>query len=146
MRFGELFGMPREAAPATYARAFATTGSGCGRATELHLTDEAREVALAIAFEIPLPRYLHPQREVHNLILTGTLHAAGAQAVRPALDAAARRRLRGARARPARGPAGDPARGFAEGANTASFELVAATEKRLVAGGKATLPSSVAAA
>ena len=40
---------------------------------ELHLTDEAREVALAIAFEIPMPRYLHPSREVHNLVLAGTL-------------------------------------------------------------------------
>ena len=43
------------------------------RGDELHLTDEAREVALAIAFEIPMPRYLHPSREVHNLVLLGTL-------------------------------------------------------------------------
>ena len=42
---------------------------------ELHLTDEAREVALAVAFEIPMPRYLHPSREVHNLVLLGTLPA-----------------------------------------------------------------------
>ena len=38
---------------------------------ELHLTDEARAVALAIAFGIPMPRHLHPSREVHNLVLAG---------------------------------------------------------------------------
>ena len=72
IRFGELFGMPREVAPPDY-RGFREYWEGMWTGGELHLTDEAREVALAIAFEIPLPRYLHPSREVHNLVLTGTL-------------------------------------------------------------------------
>jgi uncharacterized protein (DUF2236 family) len=142
VRFGELFGMPREAAPASY-REFRDYWEGMWSGGDLHLTDEAREVALAIAFEIPLPRYLHPPRELHNLVLAGTLpprvrelfgirwsawHAAafrsavaGMRAARPLTP----RRLR-------------------RGDNTASFELVARTEKQLAAAGRATLPSQTA--
>lgn len=143
VRFGELFGMPREAAPATYA-GFREYWEQMWTGEELHLTDEAREVALAIAFQIPMPRYLHPPREVHNLVLLGTLpprvrklyglrwspfHAAvfrgviaGVRGARPVMPRSIRR-----------------------GANTGSFEMVARTEKQLVASGHATLPSSVAA-
>jgi uncharacterized protein (DUF2236 family) len=139
VRFGELFGMPRDAAPETYGdfRAYwrAIWSSG-----ELHLTDEARDVALAIAFEIPMPRYLHPSREVHNLVLAGTLpgHVRRMFGVRwSALHEAAFRSLvtglRGARPvtpkRVRRGP------------NTGSFEMVARVERELVAAGHATLPA-----
>jgi uncharacterized protein (DUF2236 family) len=143
VRFGELFGMPREAVPASY-REFRAYWEGMWTGGELHLTAEAREVALAIAFEIPMPRYLHPPREVHNLVLAGTLpprvrelfgirwtplHAAAFRSVVAGLRAArpvTPRRLR-------------------RGDNTASFEMVARTEQQLVAGGRATLPSETAA-
>jgi uncharacterized protein (DUF2236 family) len=143
VRFGELFGMPREGAPASYAE-FREYWEGMWAGGELHLTDEAREVALAVAFEIPMPRYLHPPREVHNLVLLGTLpervrrmfglrwtpvHAAAFRAVVAGLRAA----------RPITPEA------IRQGTNTASFEMVARTEKRLVAAGRATLPSAVAA-
>lgn len=72
LRFGELFGLPRDAAPVSYAE-FRAYWEGMWTGGELHLTGEARAVALAIAFEIPMPRYLHPSREVHNLVLAGTL-------------------------------------------------------------------------
>lgn len=139
VRFGELFGMPRSAAPESYVE-FREYWEGMWSGGELHLTEEAREVAHAIAFEIPLPRYLHPSREVHNLILTGTLgprvrkmfglrwtplHAAAFRSVVTA--------MRGAR------PV-TPKR-VRRGANTSSFELVARTERELVAAGRATLPS-----
>jgi uncharacterized protein (DUF2236 family) len=142
VRFGELFGMPREVAPASHAE-FRDYWQEMWTGDALHLTDEAREVALAVAFEIPMPRYLHPSREVHNLVLTGTLpervrrmfglrwtpaHAAAFRAVVAALRAA--RPITPAAVR--------------LGTNTASFELVARTEKRLVAAGRATLPSRVA--
>lgn len=144
VRFGELFGMPREVAPAGHA-GFREYWDGMWEGGELHLTPEAREVALAVAFEIPMPRYLHPSREVHNLVLTGTLpervrrmfglrwtplHAAAFRAVVGGLRAA----------RPITPEV------IRQGTNTGSFEMVARTEKRLVAGGRATLPSRVASA
>jgi uncharacterized protein (DUF2236 family) len=143
VRFGELFGMPREAAPESYA-GFRAYWEAMWTGDQLHLTDEAREVALAVAFQIPMPRYLHPSREVHNLVLAGTLpervrqmfglrwtpmHAAAFRAVVAGLRAA----------RPITPEA------IRLGTNTASFELVARTEKRLVAGGRATLPAAAAA-
>jgi uncharacterized protein (DUF2236 family) len=137
LRFGELFGMPRSEAPATY-REFRAYWEEMWSGDELFLTDRAREVAMSIAFEIPLPRHLHAPREVHNLVLTGTLpprvrrmfglrwtpvHQAAFRAVVAA--------LRGAR------PV-TPKR-VRRGGNIGSFELVAKTERSLVAAGRATL-------
>jgi uncharacterized protein (DUF2236 family) len=139
IRFGELFGMPRAAAPPTYPE-FREYWEGMWTGNELHLTDEARAVAMAIAFEIPMPRYLHPSREVHNLVLAGTLpdrvkRMYGLRWNRTQ-QAAFRSVVRGMRAaRPV-----TPKR-VRRGGNTASFEMVARTEKRLVAAGRATLPA-----
>lgn len=138
LRFAELFGMPREAAPQTYVE-FRHYWEEMWTSDQLHLTDEAREVALAVAFRIPLPLYLHPQREVHNLVLTGTLtpkmrelfglewsalHRAAFRAVVGGLRAA----------RPV------TPRTLRRGLNTSSFELVARTEEQLVASGRASFP------
>jgi uncharacterized protein (DUF2236 family) len=137
IRFGELFGMPREAAPASY-RDFRTYWDDMWTRGDLHLTDQAREVAMAIAFEIPMPRHLHPQREVHNLVLTGTLPPRVREMFglrwTPAHQAAYRAivaALRGAR------PV-TPKR-IRRGSNVASYDLVARTERKLVAAGRATL-------
>jgi uncharacterized protein (DUF2236 family) len=131
--------MPRDAAPATY-REFRAYWEGKWSGPDLHLTDEARAVALAIAFEIPMPRHLHPGREVHNLVLAGTLpeRVKRMYDIRwsPAREAAFRSVVRAMRAaRPV-----TPKR-VRRGGNTASFEMVARTEKRLVASGRATLPA-----
>jgi uncharacterized protein (DUF2236 family) len=139
LRFGELFGMPRDGAPAGYAE-FRSFWEEMWTGGELHLTDEARAVALAIAFEIPMPRYLHPPREVHNLVLAGTLPPRVRRMYgvpwSPVHEAAFRSVVRAMRAaRPV-----TPKR-LRRGGNTASFELVARTEKQLVATGRATLPS-----
>jgi uncharacterized protein (DUF2236 family) len=142
VRFGELFGMPREVAPGGYA-GFRDYWERMWTGDELYLTDEARAVALAIAFEIPMPRHLHLSREVHNLVLAGTLP----ERVRRLFEiswtrlheAAYRSVIAGIRA--ARPVAPERLR---RGANTASFELVARTERSLVAGGRATLPSRAA--
>jgi uncharacterized protein (DUF2236 family) len=144
VRFGELFGMPRDAVPATYGE-FRAYWEEIWGGDELHLTDEAREVALAIAFEIPMPRYLHPSRRVHNLVLAGTLppHVRALFGVdwTPLHEAAFRSVVRGLRtARPV------TPRRIRRGGNTPSFEMVARTEKELVASGRATLPSQAAAA
>lgn len=142
LRFGELFGMPRESAPATYADS-RDYWEGMWSGDALHLTDEAREVAMAIAYEIPLPRYLHGPREVHNLVLTGTLP----ERVRRlfglrwtgAHEAAFRATVRAMRAARPLTPGG-----LRHGYNTSSFELVARTERKLVASGRPTLPSEAA--
>jgi uncharacterized protein (DUF2236 family) len=144
VRFAELFGMPRDAAPATYED-FRAYWEDIWTGDELHLTDEAREVALAIAFEIPMPRYLHPSRRIHNLVLAGTLPPRVRKLLRvewgPLQEAAFRSVVRGLRtARPV-----TPKR-IRRGANTPSFEMVARTERELVASGRATLPSQAAAA
>ncbi len=144
VRFGELFGMPRDAAPATYGD-FRAYWEEIWGGDELHLTDEAREVALAIAFEIPMPRYLHPSRRVHNLVLAGTLppHVRELFGIGwgPLNEAAFRSVVRGLRtARPV-----TPKR-IRRGGNTPSFEMVARTERELVAAGRATLAPVTTAA
>ena len=143
VRFGELFGMPRDAVPATYGE-FREYWDGMWAGDQLHLTDEARAVALAVAFEIPLPRHLHPQREVHNLVLLGSLTPELREFFglrwNPVQQVAYSAIVRAVRAARPLTP-----RAVRRGPNTASFELVAETEKRLVAAGKATLPSAQAA-
>ena len=54
IRLAELFGMPREAAPPTY-QAFRAYYEGKLAGDEMFLTDEARYIGYATAFEIPLP-------------------------------------------------------------------------------------------
>ena len=143
IRFGELFGMPRAVAPPDY-QGFREYWEGMWTGGELHLTDEAREVALAIAFEIPLPRYLHPSREVHNLVLTGTLPPRVRELFgldwSPLQAAAFKAVVAGLRAARPVTP-----RALRRGANTGPFDLVARTERGLVEGGRATLPSRAAA-
>ena len=138
LRFGELFGMAPDTAPQSYSE-FRSYWDEIWTSEQLELTREAREVALAVAFEIPLPRYLHPQREVHNLVLVGTLppRLRDFFGLRWSLvhEAAYTAIVRGLRAARPLTPGS-----LRKGPNTASFELVAATEKRLVAEGRATLP------
>ena len=133
LRFGELFGMPSESAPASYDE-FRSYWDGMWAGDELHLTEEARDVAMKIAFEIPMPRHLHPQREVHNLVLTGTLPPAVRKMFglrwTPFHEAAFRGIVTAARgARPV-----TPKR-IRRGGNIGSFEMVAKTERSLVASG-----------
>ena len=142
VRFGELFGMPRAVAPSTHA-GFRDYWDQMWTGGELHLTDEARAVALAVAFRIPMPRHMHPSREVHNLVLAGTLpdRVKRMFAVRWSRlhEAAYRSVVAGIRA----GRPLAPER-VRRGTNTSSFDLVTRTERSLVAGGRATLPSQVA--
>jgi uncharacterized protein (DUF2236 family) len=127
IRFGELFEMPRDAAPRNYAE-FRAYYRDRLAGEEMFLTDEARYVGYATAFEIPLPRLHQPSKRVHDLIMLGSLpgrvrelyglpytaaHAAAFSAAVTAVRAA--RRL-------------TPAR-FAHGWNTGSFERVARTER-----------------
>lgn len=136
VRFAELFGMPRSAAPPSY-REFRDYYDGLLAGEELWLTEEARYMGYASAFEIPLPATLQPAKRVHDLVMLSSLpprvrriyglrwtpaHALAATAATRAL-------------RLARGAA---PRHVTHGFNTSSFELVAATEARRIAQGRPT--------
>jgi uncharacterized protein (DUF2236 family) len=72
VRFGELFGMPRDVAPPTYA-AFAEWWDAKLSGPEMHLTDEARRTGAFVAFEIPMPWGNQPAKRLHDLVVLGSL-------------------------------------------------------------------------
>jgi uncharacterized protein (DUF2236 family) len=143
IRFGELFGMPAEIAPATHVQ-FRDYYEGILEGDSIWLTEEARQMGRATAFEIPMPLALQPGKTVHDLIMLGSLPARV-------------RRLYGLRWTPAHALAfGAAVRGVraarialpgraARGPNTEFFDLVAATEARRIAKGRPTpqVPSAV---
>lgn len=136
VRFGELFGMPREVAPASH-REFRAWWEAKLASEEMYLTPEAREIGYSTAFEIPLPRTRAPAKRVHDLIMLGSTpprvreiyglewSAAKAAAFRATVAA-----LRGAR------PLTPGS--LRRGTNTGSFRLVARTERRRLERGQRT--------
>jgi len=72
VRFGELFGMERSAAPAT-ADAFDARMAAWIHGGRMHLTEEARVVGLAIARDMPVPATLRPGMKATNLVVQGLL-------------------------------------------------------------------------
>jgi uncharacterized protein (DUF2236 family) len=131
IRFGELFGMPRHIAPATY-RDWREWWADRMAGDDLHLTPQAKETGYVSAFEIPLPGLYGPAMRMHNLIMLGSLPPrvrelyglrwtpAHAAAFRTAVTAF--KRSRPLVPRPVR-----------RGPNTDAFELVAHTERRRLA-------------
>jgi uncharacterized protein (DUF2236 family) len=71
-RFGELFGMPRAAAPATYAE-FSAWWDDKLRSPDLHATPHALAFAPMVAFDHPVPRAAQLNINAQNLIVKGTL-------------------------------------------------------------------------
>jgi uncharacterized protein (DUF2236 family) len=72
VRFGELFGLPREAVPATYPE-FAAWWEAKLASPDLHATDHALEMAPLVAFRQPVPRSARGNVAVQNLVIKGTL-------------------------------------------------------------------------
>jgi uncharacterized protein (DUF2236 family) len=72
VRFGELFGLPREAVPATYPE-FQAWFEARLASPGLHATAHALEMAPLIAFEQPVPRHARANLAVQNLVIKGTL-------------------------------------------------------------------------
>jgi len=133
-RFGELFGLPRSETPSNH-RQFRRWWQARLAGDELHLTDEARYVGYATAFEIPLPARHQPAKRIHDLIMLGSLPERARElyglrygARERAAFAAVVRALRSARAL-------TPAP-LARGWNTSSFQLVARTERRRIQRGR----------
>jgi uncharacterized protein (DUF2236 family) len=72
LRFGELFGLPRAECPPTY-EAFRAYYRDRLASDEMFLTDEARYIGYATAFEIPMPAIQQPGKRVHDLLMLGSL-------------------------------------------------------------------------
>lgn len=73
-RLGELFGMPAETTPKTYAE-YRRWWASRVASHELILTEEAHQTGYAVAFQIPMPRYAAWLRREHNSIMLGSLPA-----------------------------------------------------------------------
>jgi uncharacterized protein (DUF2236 family) len=136
VRFGELFGMPRAVAPSSY-RGFRAYWESQLASEEMYLTDEARYIGYATAFEIPLPRTHQLGKHVHDALMLGSLpervrelYGLPYSRLDAAQFAVAAAALRTAR-RLTPGP-------LARGWNTRSFELVARTEQRRIQRGEPT--------
>jgi uncharacterized protein (DUF2236 family) len=71
-RFGELFGMPPDAAPATYPE-FAAWFAGKLASPDLQATPHALAFAPTVAFEHPVPRAARLNLAAQNLLIKGTL-------------------------------------------------------------------------
>jgi uncharacterized protein (DUF2236 family) len=72
LRFGELFGMPRSVAPATYGD-FRAWWDELLESDEVFLTEEARTAGYESGFAIPVPLPNRPGMRVLELLLLGTL-------------------------------------------------------------------------
>ena len=70
-RFGELFGLPRDAVPAT-AREFDDWFQGRLASPDMHATEHALEMAPLVAFRQPVPLPARLNLETQNLIVKGT--------------------------------------------------------------------------
>lgn len=134
VRFGELFGMPREEVPSSYAE-FRHWWEQRLRSPELHLTDEARYVGASIMFGIPVPASRAPAMAVHNLIMSGSLPARVRREYRlawsPAHDVAFRGAVTAAKATRPLTP-----ESLLRGWNTRNFDQVADRERWMLARGK----------
>ncbi len=95
----------------------------------MFLTDEARYIGYATAFEIPMPAIQQPGKRVHDLLMLGSLPRRVRELYEldytPRQQAAFRATVRGVRT--ARRAMPTP---WARGWNTRSFEGVAKTERR----------------
>lgn len=130
LRFGELFGLPRSECPQTYEdfRAYYRERLA---SDEMFLTDEARYIGYATAFEIPMPAIQQPGKRVHDLLMLGSLPRRVRElynlSFTPRQQLAFSAAVRGIRT--ARRLTPPP---LARGWNTRSFDGVARTERRRI--------------
>ncbi len=130
LRFGELFGMPRADCPPTYEdfRAYYRDRLA---SSEMFLTEEARYVGYATAFEIPMPAAQQPGKRVHDLLMLGSLPRRVRELY--GLDLTPRQRTAfNATAQAIRAARRLMPTPLARGYNTRSFDGVARTERRRI--------------
>lgn len=136
IRFGELFGMPREVAPSTYAE-FREYFDGTLAGPGMHLTDEARHIGHATAFQIPMPLHAQGAKRVHDLVMLGSLPQRVREIYGLPWSAGREQAFRVAVATIKTGGAVAPRR-LTRGWNRASFDMVERTERRRLEQGKPT--------
>ncbi|HSO97357.1 MAG TPA: oxygenase MpaB family protein [Solirubrobacteraceae bacterium] len=136
LRFGELFGLPGATCPRNYPE-FRTYWREQLASPELHLTEEARYIGYATAFEIPFPRFQSPGKRAHDAVMCGSLPTQVRELY--GLRFGRREQLEFAAAvqtmRTARRLTPPPLR---RGYNTRHFDGVAATERRRIERGQPT--------
>ena len=134
--FGELFKLPRAAMPATYG-AYRAWYAEQLAGEDLYLTEEARLIGHATAFEIPMPLRQQPAKRVHDLLILGSLPPRVRELYglryTPAHAAACTTALASARLARLLTP-----RSLTRGSCIPEFEMVAATEQRRIERGQAT--------
>ena len=136
LRFGELFGMPRSTAPPTY-REYREWYAAQLAGPDLYLTEEARYMGYASAFEIPMPSSRQVGKRVHDLVMLGSLPKRVRELYglpfTPARAAACRLALAGGRFARMLAP-----RSRTHGSCIPEFEMVAAVERRRIERGQPT--------
>jgi uncharacterized protein (DUF2236 family) len=141
VRFAELFGMPPDAAPGSYAE-FRAWYEKRLASDEAYLTHEARYVGSAIMFEIPVPATRWPAMRVHNLVMLGSLPPRVRELYRLSWTAAHALAFRAAVAA-LKAPRPLVPERVRTGRCTADFDLVAETERARLARGEA-IPGALA--
>jgi uncharacterized protein (DUF2236 family) len=136
VRFGELFGMPREVAPASF-REFRDWWEGEVGGADVYLSTDARVVGYASAFEIPLPRRAQAGKRVADALMLGSLPPRVRELYGLSYGRRQQSAYRAAVALMRAGAALAP-RAIACGGNARTFELVAATERSRIARGRPT--------
>jgi uncharacterized protein (DUF2236 family) len=136
LRFGELFKMPRSAAPPTH-REFREWYERQLAGADLHLTEEALFMGHASAFEIPMPSAQHLLKRLHDLVMLGSLpeRVRELYSLRytPAHAAACSALLASGRLARMLAP-----RSLTHGSCVPEFERVALTERRRIERGQST--------
>ncbi|HEU4599090.1 MAG TPA: oxygenase MpaB family protein [Solirubrobacterales bacterium] len=128
VRFGELFGLPREAVPASYPE-FAAWWEEKLTSPDLHATPHALEMAPLVAFEQPVPRSARANIALQNLVIKGTLPARVRSIFGIRWSAAHEASFRAVAATHRRTRPAFPRR-LRRGRNDVFFDLVANTEHR----------------
>jgi uncharacterized protein (DUF2236 family) len=136
LHFGELFGMPREGAPASHGE-FREWYERQLAGEDLHLTEEARFMGYASAFEIPMPSSRQIAKRVHDLLMLASLPERVRELYGLRYGRAERAACAGAIALTRSTFALTPAR-FRRGSCIPEFEMVAATERRRIERGQPT--------
>lgn len=136
LRFGELFGTPREACPPTYVDFRRWWEERLGSET-MFLTDEARYMGWASAFEIPLPATHQLGKRVHDAVMLGSLPPRVRELYGAVYGKRERRRFEAGVAmfRTLRRFTPGP---LARGSSQRAYDLVASTERRRIARGTPT--------
>ena len=130
VRFGALFGMPESVAPPT-AGAFDAWMDAHLRGSSFHVTEEARVVGRAILTSMPVPRVLRPGIKVSDFLVLGMLPPRVRTAFGMEWGSSDERRHRRVTAALRRAHAVLPSR-LTHGSNTARFDLVVASEARII--------------